>query len=164
MFVIYFLVNLCVKVYMHFTYYSFTLIQWGLFNSLWLSDAIWQHRARSILACFFTAPKHYLNQCWLIISRVQKHSSGGNFLRDTCTTAIINEICLKQIKVMSTSCEIALRWMSQNTFDEKSALVEVMACFCLAASSYLNQVLQCHIASLGHNELWGPEIVWNWNR
>ena len=32
-----------------------------------------------------------------------------------------------QIKLMSTSREIGLRWMTQNIFDNKSALVQVMA-------------------------------------
>ena len=46
-----------------------------LFNSLWASDAIWRHRSEStlaqVMACCLTAPSHYLNQCWLIISKVQ---------------------------------------------------------------------------------------------
>ena len=29
-----------------------------------------------------TAPSHYLNQCWLIISKVKWHSSKGKFTRD----------------------------------------------------------------------------------
>ena len=41
-------------------------------NSLWPGDAIWRHVTRStlvqIMACCLTAPSHYLNQCWLIIS------------------------------------------------------------------------------------------------
>ena len=45
-----------------------------IFNSLWPSDAIWQHRCGStlaqVMACCMTAPSHYLNQCWLIISKV----------------------------------------------------------------------------------------------
>ena len=45
-----------------------------MFNSLWPSDAIWRQRSGSILAqvmaCCLTAPSHYLNQCWLIISKV----------------------------------------------------------------------------------------------
>ena len=44
-------------------------------NSLWPSDAIWQQRSGStlaqVMACCLTAPSHYLNQCWLIISKVQ---------------------------------------------------------------------------------------------
>ena len=42
------------------------------FNLLWPSDAIWWHRSWStlsqVMACCLTAPSHYLNQCWLIIS------------------------------------------------------------------------------------------------
>ena len=40
------------------------------FNSLWPSDATWQHRSVSTLtqtmACCLTAASHYLNQCWLL--------------------------------------------------------------------------------------------------
>ena len=43
-------------------------------NSLWPSDVIWRQGSRSTLAqvmdCCLTAPSHYLNQYWLIISRV----------------------------------------------------------------------------------------------
>ena len=43
-------------------------------NSLRPSDAIWWHRSEStlaqVMACCLTAPSHYLNQCWLIISKV----------------------------------------------------------------------------------------------
>ena len=44
------------------------------FNSLRLSDVIWWQRSGStlaqVMACGLTAPSHYLNQCWLIISKV----------------------------------------------------------------------------------------------
>ena len=44
------------------------------FNSLRPSDAIWWHRSGStlaqVMACCLTAPRHYLNQCWFIISKV----------------------------------------------------------------------------------------------
>ena len=53
-----------------------------LFNSSWPSDTIWQQGSGSILAqvmaCCLTAPCHYLNQCWLIISEVMWHSPEGN--------------------------------------------------------------------------------------
>ena len=32
-----------------------------------------------VMACSLTAPSHYLNQCWLIITKVQWCSSEGNF-------------------------------------------------------------------------------------
>ena len=45
------------------------------FNLLRLSDAIWRHRSGStlaqVMACCLMAPSHYLNQCWLIISKIQ---------------------------------------------------------------------------------------------
>ena len=50
--------------------------QW--FNSLWPSGVIWRQRSGStltqVMACCLTAPSHYLNQCWLIISEVNWHS------------------------------------------------------------------------------------------
>ena len=52
-------------------------------NSLWPSDAIWRQRTGStlaqVMACCLMAPSHYLNQCWLIISEVLRHSPEGNF-------------------------------------------------------------------------------------
>ena len=40
--------------------------------SLWPRDAIWRQGSGSTLAQVM-APSHYLNQCWLIISEVQRH-------------------------------------------------------------------------------------------
>ena len=63
--------------------------QWlkrSLINTLWPSDAIWRQGSRStlvhVMACCLTAPSHHLNQCWLIITKVQWCSSGGNFAWD----------------------------------------------------------------------------------
>ena len=43
------------------------------------------------------------------------------------------------IKFMSTSWEIALKWMPLNTFGEKSTLVQVMACCHQATGHYMSQ-------------------------
>ena len=60
------------------------------YNSLGPSDTIWWYRSGStlaqVMACCLTAPSHYLNQCWLIISKVQWHLSEGIFVRDTSAT------------------------------------------------------------------------------
>ena len=52
--------------------------EWLIFNLLWPSDAIWRQRSQStlaqLMACCLTAPSHYLNQRWLIISEFQWHS------------------------------------------------------------------------------------------
>ena len=57
------------------------------FNSFWPSGVIWWHRTGSpvpqIAACCLMAPSHYLNQCWLIVDKIQWHSSEGNCSRHT---------------------------------------------------------------------------------
>ena len=54
-------------------------------NSLWPTDAIWHQGSGStlaqVMACCLTAPSHYLKQCWLIISKVEWHSSEGSYKR-----------------------------------------------------------------------------------
>ena len=56
-------------------------------NSLWPSGAIWRHGTRStsaqVMACCLTAPSHYLNQCWLIISKVLWQPPESNLTSDT---------------------------------------------------------------------------------
>ena len=60
--------------------------RWQAIKSLWPSDAIWRQKSGStlaqVMACCLTAPSHYLNQCWLIISKVKWYSSDSNFTRD----------------------------------------------------------------------------------
>ena len=59
----------------------------SLTNSLWPNDTIWQYRSKSTLAQVMVwcreATSHDLNQCWLIISKIQWHSSEGILTRDT---------------------------------------------------------------------------------
>ena len=65
----------CYAVYTIISY--ITTIYWEyepmFINSLWPSDTILWHRSGStwvqVMACCLTAPSHYLNQCWLIISK-----------------------------------------------------------------------------------------------
>ena len=56
-------------------------------KSLGPSDTTWRQRSGSplaqVMACCLKAPSHYLNQCWLIISKIEWHSSKGKFTRDT---------------------------------------------------------------------------------
>ena len=71
----------------------------------------------------------------------------------TSIKSVISEHWL-QITFMGTS-EIALRWMPQKIFDDKSVLVQVMGWHHLATSHYLANVDldTCqYITSLGHNE------------
>ena len=54
-------------------------------NSLGPSEAIWRWRSWSklvqVMACSLMAPSHYLNQCWLIVSKVLWHSSEDIVIR-----------------------------------------------------------------------------------
>ena len=50
-----------------------------------MSDDIFSSRGKNrstlaqVMACCLMAPSHYLNQCWLTISKVLWHSSEGNY-------------------------------------------------------------------------------------
>ena len=70
-------------------------------NSLWPSDVIWRQGSGStlaqVMACCLTAPSHYMNQCWLIISKVQRYSSDGSLIKDTSI-----ENCLIKIPFKSS--------------------------------------------------------------
>ena len=69
------------KMHLYCLHYKMLAILFRLqcVNSLGPSDAIRCWRSWStlgqVMACCLTAPSHYLNQCWLIISKVLWHSS-----------------------------------------------------------------------------------------
>ena len=51
----------------------------------------------------------------------------------------VNSESMLQNKFMSTSCEIALKWIAQSMFVDKSTLVQVMVCCLMATNHYLSQ-------------------------
>ena len=62
-----------------------------------------------------------------------------------------------RIKLLSTYCEIALRWIRQNIFDDKSTLVQVMAYLHWATSHYLTRFWLWSMSPwLQHNKFNGP--------
>ena len=67
-------------------------------NSLGPSDATWWQRSGSpsaqIMACCLMAPSHYLNQFWLIISKVEWHHlrASSQEIRQPSITEIICKI------------------------------------------------------------------------
>ena len=74
-------------------------------NSFWPSDTIWLRSGSTlaqVMACCLTAPSHYLNQCWLIISEVQWHSYKSNFTRDASTITNIR-LKITYLKFQSNS-------------------------------------------------------------
>ena len=65
-------------------------------NSLCSSGTIWQHRSGStlvqVMTCCLTAPNHYPNQCWLIISDVMWYPSEGITMRRSKGTNQYNNV------------------------------------------------------------------------
>ena len=94
------------------------------FNSMWPNDAIWWHISGStlvlVMVCCLTAPSHYLNQCWLIVSMDQWRLSKCNFTRDT--PAIKHEIsasiCLNKISFKSPRGQ----WVKLSSYTDMAAV------------------------------------------
>ena len=76
-------------------------------NSLWHRDAIRRQGTKStlaqVMACCLTASSHYLNQCWLIISKVRWHSSEANIMRRSEDTNQLNKIENSIFRIASRS-------------------------------------------------------------
>ena len=72
-------------------------------DSLWPGDATSRHRSGStlaqVMACCLLAPSHYLNQCWLVISRVRRPSFEDIITRRSEDTnqSIKIEICILKL-------------------------------------------------------------------
>ena len=64
-----------------------------------------------------------------------------------------------QIKLMST-CENALRWMPQNTFDVESILVQVMAWCHQATSHYLSHCWPISMSPYGVTRPHWDKLLW----
>ena len=66
-----------------------TITTYDHVHQIFITSCSWFRRGvlcdRGLMVCCLAAPSHYLNQCWLIISEVQRHSSGRNFMRDVPT-------------------------------------------------------------------------------
>ena len=80
------------------------------FNSLCPSDAIWQHRSGStlaqVMACCLTAPSHYLNQCWLIISEVQWRAISQETCQPSTIKISLEIIYLKILSILPEANEL----------------------------------------------------------
>ena len=76
-------------------------------NSLWPCDIIRRYRSGStlaqVMACCLTAPSHYLNQCWLIISDVLWYSPLSNLTVSARATILYNKFQKYIFKITATS-------------------------------------------------------------
>ena len=98
-------------------------------NSLGPSDAIWQWRSWStlvqVMACCHQATSHYLNQCWLIISKVLWHSSEEIIIRrfgDTNQQSKIEDYIFKIISRSPRGQWVKLLWPSDTIVSAEASL------------------------------------------
>ena len=122
-----------------------TTCNWPL-NSLWPRNAIRRHRSGStlaqVMACCLTAPSHYLNQCWLIISKVPWHSPAGNIHWKCWKCHLLNTLrprqngrhfaddTFKRIFMNENfriSINISLKFVPKGLINNIPALVQIMA-------------------------------------
>ena len=80
------------------------------------------------MACCLTAQSHYLNQCLLIISKVQWHSSEGNFTRDDLLMTHVINVSVNSSPPCATYMH---QWIG-------SALVQLTAC-CIFSTKPLSK-------------------------
>ena len=111
----------CLRCVLYSRFDGICILQLSLsLNSLRPSDGIRWHKSLSILAqvmaCCLTSPTHYLNHHWFIISKIQWHSSEGNFTRDTSAINhfyylenYLSNISFKSLKAMSEKYNIESR-------------------------------------------------------
>ena len=134
---------ICV-LYVIFVLYRYCILYDCILNSLWPSGTVWWHRSGStlaqVMACCLTAPSHYQNQCWLIISKVQWHSSEGNSTIDTSPINHSNYLGKYSPKI-SFKCPRS-QWVNSSPpsgvymhWWTGSALVQIMACCLFSAKS-----------------------------
>ena len=96
------------------------------------SDAIWWHKSMStlaqVMAWCLTAPSHYLNQCWLIISRVLPRAISYELLKNQ-----ILEVSLKiaRLKSIHSPFSRGHQWVRQNKAPS--------CCAILVYTDYTNQ-------------------------
>ena len=90
-----------------------------------------------IMACCLTAPKHYLNQCWLIISEVLWHSdspdgsfSGNAYIEAKTNGRYFKDDILKCIFLNENawiSIKISLNFVPKVQINNIPTLVQIMA-------------------------------------
>ena len=127
------------------------------FNSLGPSDAICRWRSWStlvqVMACCLTAPSHYLNQCWLIISKVLWHSSEDIIIRQFEETN-------QQSKTENYIFKVTLRsprgqWVKEcQNMTSVIVIFDMMLYQCQSAQWWLNQKGKIQISLWTHKGHW----------
>ena len=119
------------------------LTHWGL--STPYGDKRSGSMLAQVMACCLTAPSHYLNQCWLIISKIQWHSFEGNFTRDTSAINhenlfenYMSKISLKFTRGQGVNCMFT--WaINQHSYQSYPDIIAAVWCNMILHSTLLWQ-------------------------
>ena len=110
-----------------------------------------------VMACCLKAPSHYLNQCWLIITKVQWCSSEGNFARDITAISYLN--WLEKFFFLRVYRNLP----RANELNSWALSVKLLSGEChrtiTAPSHYLRQCWPRSTSALGHNESTNTFII-----
>ena len=124
-----------------------------LINSLRPDNAIRQHRSGStmaqVMACCWTAPSHYLNQHWLVISEVQWQSPEGHL--------VIAQPLITKLTWKSFILKVPFKYLRSQWVNSSPPSATYMP---QGTGSALVQIMACHLFST--KPLSKPFIV-NWN-
>ena len=78
------------------------------------SDAIWWHRSGStltqVMACCLTAPSHYLNQFWFVISEVPWHLPESNITESARAATLYDEFEKYSLKNLCHISQGSMSW------------------------------------------------------
>ena len=114
-----------------------------------------------IMACCLVAPSHYLNQCWLIITKFQWHSSEGNFTIDILVSShwtllenYLSKICFRSPVGQWVKDDT---WAVQFSFD---TFKNVQCTSALLKWFYFHQYHVFPIGSTILNSLWPGDAAW----
>ena len=134
--------KLIFKIYrQHILIYTDVSSSLGIWFVLSWFTRLWVYGSKSVREIMWYLGSHcgdgwlgakvkWLPQQWL--------TGTGGWLAENWAALIIFK-CVVMITCMSISSVIASRWMAQDPTDDKSTLVQVMACCHQATSHYLNQ-------------------------
>ena len=110
------------------------------------------------MACCLMAPSHYLNQCWLIMSKVQRHSSEGNFTIDT--SAINHWIYLENYLSKISFKSPRGQWVNRSNDPSQTTYITKISYQLASLRQYLS-ITSRHIETYSLSWLQVSPLLWS---
>ena len=77
-----------------------------------------------VMACCLLAPNHYLNQCWLLISKLLWHSPESNFIVSAQVAILYNDFENYKLNIIATSPNG--QWLNLNLMHVASITTQII--------------------------------------